>query len=225
MDNTDYDIIDCFTKNKSFTQGFYYYKNFLYESTGLYGKSIIRKLEKDRIIKEKKLDDNYFGESITIFDNMIYQLTWKSKIGFIYDMNFNVIKKFNFNTYTKQGWGITHNKNNIIVSDGSHYLYFWNKKTLLEEFRIPIYYNGSKLNNINDLQVHDDCIIANIWKTNNIVKIDFEGNVIKMYNLSYLVDQIDIIDSDTVLNGIASDGKYLYVTGKNFGKVWKILIF
>ena len=231
----DYEIIKTFNHNTEyFTQGLIFHKGFLYESTGIKGKSIISKTKIDnnslKEVKKIKLENKYFGEGITIFDDQIIQVTWKSKIGFVYNLDLKFQKEFEFKTSTKEGWGITNNDNELIVSDGSHYLHYWDPK-MVETKKITISYQGNKIDNLNELEYYQDSngkeyVLANIWLTNKIAVIDLQtGKVEKMLDFSYLSKLCKNINKD-VLNGIAYDKKsdFFYITGKNWDTIFCVQI-
>jgi len=131
-----YKIINEFPHDKSaFTQGFEYHEGFFYESTGQRGKSTLRKVEIEtgKIIKKIDIDKKYFAEGMTIFNDKIYQLTWQGNIGFVYNLEtFELEKTFNYKQ-SKEGWGLTHNNQKLIKTDGTERMWFLNTKTLKEE--------------------------------------------------------------------------------------------
>lgn len=208
---------------KAFTQGLVYYKGFLYEGTGLNGASELRKVElkTGKVLQRKALAEKYFGEGIVLFEGKIYQLTWKNREGFIYDLNtFNQVGSFNYDT---EGWGFTQDGKSLILSDGSERLYFLNPKTLKPERSITVTLGGKPINNLNELEYIGGKIYANIWQTTQIVIVDpktgvVEG-VIDLRGLSLLMPA-----GADVLNGIAYDGegKRLFVTGKLWPMLFEI---
>ncbi len=225
VDEYDYKIINTYPHDKNaFTQGFLYKDGYLYEGTGRYGKSSIRKVDikTGKIIKIHKLAGNYFGEGISILNNKIYQLTWKSKVGFIYDMDFKLIDKFN---YDHEGWGLTNNGKQLIMSDGSDKLYFLNPDTLKKEREIEVKDEDKAVKKINELEYINGEIYANVWQDDYIIKINPDnGKVTGIINLSNIIEPTDYNYELNVLNGIAYDNKNdrLFVTGKLWPKIFEI---
>lgn len=167
---------------------------------------------------EKKivLNDQYFGEGITILNNKLYQLTWKSRIGFVYDLrSFEKIKEFKL---PNDGWGITHNGTNLIVSDGSNKLTFLDTVYLKKIREVYVHHNSSPIDRINELEFIDGYIYSNRWMTNEILKIDLvSGNVVGRLDLTNIVSLVKQRSSSAdVLNGIAYERKsgLLLITGK-----------
>lgn len=218
----------------SFTQGLMYYNGVLYESTGnpdnaLNNGSWIGPVELTTGQKTKKvtLDSPLFGEGITILKDKVYQITWQNKKGFVYDLKtFKQLQEFNYN---HEGWGITHNGSELIISDGSSNIYFWDPATLKEVRRISIQDHNGLRNNINELEFINGFIFANVWQSNDILKIDpSTGNVVGLLDLSSLKQTYPELNaansSEKVLNGIAwdSSANRLFVTGKNWSKLFEL---
>jgi glutamine cyclotransferase len=210
---------------KSFTQGFTIHKGKLYESTGQNNSWIgIVNITTGEAEKKITLPSTYFGEGITILNNKIYQLTWQSKIGFVYDLNtFEKIRDFN---YATEGWGITHNNEHLIMSDGSDKLYFLDTVNLSLVKSLPVTYEGKVLNQLNELEYIDGFVFANVWQSNSIVKIDISnGKVVGLMDLSVLVSQASMVNpSMDVLNGIAwhAGTKSMLVTGKYWPFIYSL---
>lgn len=220
-----YKVLTEYNYPISYTQGLVYHQGTLYESTGLYGKSVVRKinLESNKLEKEIKIGDQYFGEGITIFNNKIIHVTWKSMTGFVYDLDLNKLEEFKFTTTRNEGWGITHDNKNLIVSDGSEYLHFWDPETKKEVKKIKVLDKGIPVKDLNELEYFEGYVLANVWKTNKIVVVNASTGVVEnTIDFSELAKNIVIDDSNSVFNGIAYDGTNFYVTGKNWGKIWKI---
>lgn len=218
----------------SFTQGLIYYNGVLYESTGNPNNapnngSWIGPVEISTGQQTKKvtLPSSIFGEGITILNDKVYQITWQNKKGFVYDLKtFKQLQEFSYN---HEGWGITHNGSELIVSDGSSNLYFWDPATLKELRRISIQDQNGLRNNINELEFINGFLYANVWQSNDILKIDpATGNVVGILDLSSLKqtypDLVGESSSDKVLNGIAwdSSANRLFVTGKNWSKLFEL---
>lgn len=201
----------------AFTQGLVYYQDKIIESTGG-DNSWIAEYDVVSGKYEKKviLDQNYFGEGITILHDKLFQLTWKSKIGFVYDVN--TFKKIGEFTYDFEGWGITHDNQHLIISDGTDKLHYFDTLTLQEVFTKSIKNNNRKTSNLNELEFIDGFIYANQWQTNYILKIDTgTSEVVKEFDLGYLAEGITRGNPQAdVLNGIAyhPDTKDIFITGK-----------
>ena len=224
----NYEIVNTYPHNtEHFTQGFEIHQGNFYEGTGEYEKSGIYQfdLQTGQILKSAKLEDKYFGEGITILNNKLYQLTYKEKTGFIYELNtFARIDSFSYDT--PEGWGLTNDGKYLIKTDGSEFLHFIHPETMQLEKKLPVYDNKGPVKYLNELEYYDGYIYANIWTTNYAVKIDAEtGKVIAKINfeglLSFMYNPDNRID---VLNGIAIDrrnGK-MYVTGKLWPKLFEV---
>ena len=223
----DYEIVNSYPHNKNaFTQGLLYKDGYLYEGTGLKGKSSLRKvdLETGEIEKIYQLDNKYFGEGITILNDKIYQLTWKANTGFVYNLDFEVVEKFDYKT---EGWGLTHNNKELIMSDGSSKLYFFNPKTFKKTKEITVTKNGKKVNNINELEYIKGKIYANIWQKDYIVIINpLDGKISGIIDLEGIINPDNFDHEINVLNGIAYDSKNdrLFVTGKLWPKLFEIKV-
>ncbi|MFW6007267.1 MAG: glutaminyl-peptide cyclotransferase [Halanaerobiales bacterium] len=220
-----YNIVNTYPHDReAFTQGLLYKDGYLYEGTGLYGESSLRKvdLETGKIIKIKKLSDEYFGEGITIFKDKIYQLTWKAKTGFVYNMDFELIDQFD---YPGEGWGITHDGENLIMSDGTENIYFLDPDTLEEVKKIKVKIKEEPVLNINELEYIKGEIYANIWQENHLIKIDPEtGNVTGIIDLTGIIEREKYNYEIDVLNGIAYDkeSERIFITGKLWPLVFEI---
>jgi len=211
--------------SKAFTEGLYYEDGYLYESTGLYGQSTLRKveLESGNVIQEIHLADDLFGEGLTVVGDKIYQLTWKAKIGFIYDKtSFQKIGEFHYPT---EGWGLTFDGNNLIMSDGTSTLHFMSLQDFHEVRTINVRMDGEPVTNLNELEYIQGEIYANIWQTTFIVKIDPQsGQVIDRIDFEGLIPLLGVKQPIDVLNGIAYDtgGDRLFVTGKYWSKIFQV---
>ena len=197
----------------------------LLEGSGLWGESSLRRvdLETGLVNQFLPLPDQYFGEGITVFDDRIIQLTWKSRIGFVYDSdNFNLLNTFN---YAHEGWGITHDGQRLIVSDGTPTIRFWDPETLQESGQIHVNDEYGLVTLLNELEYVEGEIFANVWLTDTIVRIDpNSGRVIGRIDLTGLLPQENRDGSEGVLNGIAYDstGGRLFVTGKRWPTLYEI---
>lgn len=213
--------------NEAFTQGFVYHNGYFYESTGQNGKSTLRKTEitTGKVLQKIDLDKEYFGEGITIKDGKIYQLTWRKKIGFIYDLeNFKLEKTFDYGQ-SKEGWGLTHNNTYLVKTDGTERMWFLNPKTFEEVSYIETYTNKRKAEKLNELEFVGGKIYANIWQQNAILIVEpSTGAIEAIVSLKGLQSKAGQNGEDNVLNGIAydADNDRLFVTGKNWNKVFEI---
>ena len=209
----------------SYTQGLVYQDGFLYEGTGQKGQSVLRKIELEtgKVLQEKRLPDAYFGEGIVLWKDKIIQLTWQSRIGFVYDLaTFQQLRSF---TYNREGWGITHDGKRLIMSDGSSTLYFWDPETLKEIGHLDVDDKGNPVKELNELEYIKGEIYANIWQTDRIARISpTTGHVISWMDLKGL--KANVNQGAEVLNGIAYDSKKnrLFVTGKWWSKIFEIKV-
>jgi glutaminyl-peptide cyclotransferase len=212
---------------QAFTQGLFVKDGQLYESTGQKGQSTLRKvdLKTGKVLQKKALADEYFGEGSTPVGDTIVGLTWQSNVGFIYDAKTFALKgRFN---YKGEGWGLASDANNVYMSDGSFEIRILDPKTLEERRRIRVTAEGKPITQLNELEVVDGQIFANVWGTDVIARIDpASGNVVGWIDLTGLLPpaQRGTASPDAVLNGIAYDGKHhrLYVTGKLWPKLFEI---
>ena len=210
---------------RAFTQGIEYRDGFLYEGTGLNGESSLRKVEltTGKVLQKAAVSSQYFGEGITTWGDTIVQLTWQSQIGFVYDRStFKQLWTFG---YTGEGWGLTHNTSELIMSDGSASLRFIDPKTLMEKRRVLISDAGIIIRDLNELEWVNGEIYANVWQTNFIARISpSTGHVTGWIDLTGLLSPEEQRGGADVLNGIAYDaaGKRLFVTGKLWPKVFEI---
>ena len=209
----------------AFTQGLQYADGKLYESTGLYGESTVREIELESgdILRRLSLQENYFGEGLTVFHDKIYQLTWKAGICFVYDRKtFDLLREF---AYDIEGWGLTHDGIHLIMSDGSDTLYFRDPDTFEIAHCLSVTLNGAPLLMLNELEFIRDVIYANIWQTDTIAIINpSNGSVVGLVDASGLLEAYDSYERTGVLNGIAYDqySDRLFVTGKLWPKLFEI---
>jgi glutamine cyclotransferase len=223
----DYEVVHAYPHDPSaFTEGLFYLNGYLYESTGLEGHSSIRKvrLETGKVVKKLDIPAQYFGEGIVEWHGHLISLTWKTHIGFIFDLHtFKLQHEFH---YKGEGWALTRNDRHLIMSDGTPQLRYLDPDTLTETGNIEVTVEGKALNNVNELEWVKGQIYANVWQTNWIVRIDpSNGRVVGAVNLTGLLKPADIVMGQTdVLNGIAYDAKNdrLFVTGKNWPKLFEI---
>lgn len=218
--------------NNAYTQGLEFYKDTLYESTGQKGRSFLRKLDykTGKVWAQVDLDKAYFGEGITILNDKIYQLTWQSGIGFIYDQK-NMTKLDNFQYgKSREGWGLTNDGEKIFKSDGTEKIWILDPDTLIEESYIETVTNSSIFNKANELEYVDGKIYANVYQKPSVMIIDSKTGAIEgVVNFSGLSDRITKgadWDANNVLNGIAyhPERKTFFVTGKEWDKLFEVTI-
>ncbi len=210
----------------AFTEGLFYQGGYLYESTGLDGHSSVRKvkLETGQVLERANLPADMFGEGIAPWNGKLVGLTWKGQVGYVLDLDsFDVKGQFG---YPGEGWGLTHNDTEMVMSDGTPDIRFLNPDTLVETHRIHVTAQGKPVDQLNELEWVDGEIYANIWQTDRIARIDPKtGHVIGWIDMTGLLPKSDFIPNHTdVLNGIAYDaaGKRLFVTGKMWPKLFEI---
>jgi glutamine cyclotransferase len=211
---------------KAWTQGLVIYQKKILESTGQPDHSWIAEVNLSSGEHDKKvnLSSQYFGEGITVLNNKIYQLTWEEKTGFVYDARtYKKLKEF---TYDTQGWGITHDNKNLIMSDGTAKLHFLDTTTLKVVRSVTVMDGGTRVKELNELEYINGYVYANVWNTNWILKIDpVSGKVTGRIDLSAIGEQIQTMYPEAnVLNGIAYDpnSKLLLITGKLWPKSYLI---
>ena len=223
-----YQVVRSFPHDRgAFTQGLIFRNGFLYEGTGLFGQSGIRKvkLETGEVVQVKPLASEYFGEGITDWNGNLIQITWQSQIGFVYDLDtFERTKTF---AYKGEGWGITHDGTRLIMSDGQPEgaLRFLDPGTLKETGRIIVRDARGPVTYLNELEYVKEEIFANIWQTDRIARISpKDGRVVGWIDLSGLLSAAERGTPNAVLNGIAYDaaGDRLFVTGKLWPRVFEI---
>jgi glutamine cyclotransferase len=213
---------------QAFTQGLIWCDGFLYEGTGLNSASSLRKvrLETGRVVQQHSLDRQYFGEGITEWGGRLLQLTWKSNLGFIYDRS--SLKVRGTFRYPGEGWGLTHDRDRLIMSDGTAALRFLDPRTLRETGRLNVQSGGTPLTDLNELEFVQGEIYANVFQTDWIARISPQtGAVTGWIDLRGLLPEVDGRIPVDVLNGIAYDagGNRLFVTGKLWPKLFEIELF
>ena len=225
-----YKIINEFPHDiTSYTQGLEFYNDTLYESTGQYKESKLRKVDykTGSILKNINLADDYFGEGLTILNNNIYQLTWQKGIGFIYDINsFEKTNSFKYGK-SKEGWGLCNDNNVIYKSDGSEDIWILNPETLVEQEYIQVYTNKGPIKEINELEWINGKIYANRYQKDGVAIINPKnGAVIGVIDFSPLKKLVKQHQGLDVLNGIAYNPKTktVFVTGKRWDKLFAIEI-
>ena len=227
-----YEIIGEYPHDISlYTQGLEFKNNILYESTGLNGYSSLRKFDvyNNQLIDVRFLDDEYFGEGLTILNNKIYQLTWKNRIGFIYDLKtMNMEKSFNYGQ-SSEGWGLANDGNNLYKSDGTEKIWIIDPVTLKEIDNIEIVTDKKKVKNINELEIVDEKIYANTYQFNKDVVLvinKLTGSVDGIIDFGNLRNKVKQHNNLDVLNGIAFNKKRnsFFITGKRWDKIFEVKI-
>ncbi|MES1953902.1 glutamine cyclotransferase [Salinisphaera hydrothermalis EPR70] len=207
----------------AFTEGLLISQGMLYESTGNYGHSDIRRVDlaSGRVLARHALADRYFGEGLALFGGRLYQLTWKSGTGFIYDADtLRPVGRFH---YAGEGWGLTRCGAQLVMSNGSATLQFVDPADFTVQRRLRVTENGSPVTHLNELETIDGLIWANVWLTDDIVRIDpADGHVVDRLDVSALADLMPA--SADVLNGIAYDARRdrVYITGKYWPTLFRI---
>jgi glutamine cyclotransferase len=209
----------------AYTQGLAYRDGFLYEGTGLNGRSSLRKVdvESGKVLQRVDLKPEFFGEGITLFKNEIVQLTWKSQTGFIYNLSdFRLLRQF---SYSGEGWGLATNGKDIFMSDGTAEIRVLDGSTLQEKRRFTVRDGSTSVTELNELEwVHGE-ILANVWQTDRIARISPQnGRVVGWIDLTGILSPVYRQERDAVLNGIAYDsrGNRLFVTGKLWPSIFEI---
>ncbi len=223
----NYEIVKIYPHDPTaFTEGLEYHEGDLFEGTGLEGASDIRrvKLETGEILQKVLIPANQFGEGVTEFGGKLYQLTWQSRVGYVYDAkSIKLEKTFKYKT---EGWGLTHDDKQLIYSDGTPNIFFMDPKSLRVTSSIFVTApDGSPVNSLNELEYVSGEIWANIWYTDLLARINPKtGKISSFVNLKGLPNGVLNRNSQAVLNGIAYDaaGKRLFVTGKNWAFLFEI---
>ena len=212
---------------KAFTQGLEYHDGFLYEGTGLKGQSAIRKveLETGKVVQEEKINPAYFGEGITLTAGKLFELTWQTRTGFVYDAKtFKLIRNFG---YFGEGWGLTHDDTGLVMSDGTSTLRFLELTRFTERRRLKVIDTGVPVPNLNELEMVKGEIWANVWQTDYIARISpRDGRVLAWINLKGLLSPAVAKTKVDVLNGIAYDqaNDRIFVTGKLWPMLFEIKV-
>jgi glutamine cyclotransferase len=212
----------------AFTEGLAFWQGRLFESTGLYGESVVRELDpgSGKELRRARLDDRYFGEGITILNGRLYQLTWREHMCLIYDAaSFHKLAEL---TYDGEGWGITNDGRSLITSDGSEWLRYRDPASFAVTRSIQVTLAGRPIEQLNELEYIHDEIWANVWHGKIIVRISpADGRVVAVVDASTLVDStVRSSASDDVLNGIAFDtaSGSLLITGKRWPVIYKLAL-
>jgi glutaminyl-peptide cyclotransferase len=212
--------------SRAYTQGLVYRDGVLFESTGLNGRSTLRKvrLETGEVLQQHQLEARHFGEGLVDWNNQLIQLTWQTNVGFVYDLaTFKPLRQF---TYPGEGWGLTHDGKRLIMSDGqpTGELRFLDPATLRETGRLTVRDGGRPVANLNELEFVRGELFANVYQTDRVARVDpATGLVVGWIDLSGLLTPAERRDTD-VLNGIAYDaaGDRLFVTGKLWPRLFEV---
>lgn len=210
----------------AYTQGLIFRQDVLYEGTGLHGQSSLRRvaLETGQVEQMIALPEQYFGEGITELDGKIYQLTWQEQTGFVYNLaDFAQLATF---SYPTEGWGLTHDGDRLIMSDGSEFLYFLDPETLQAVSQVAVSAEGMPVPRLNELEYVEGEVWANVYQTACIARIDpVSGRVVGWIDISGILPMKDLPGTE-VPNGIAYDpaGQRLFVTGKYWPKLFEIRV-
>ena len=227
-----YEIVNKYKHDPdAFTQGLVFHDGFFYESDGEYGESNLRKVEPEtgKVLQKVSLGNNYFAEGLTLFNDKLYQITWREGTAFVYDLDFKLIKQIK---YSGEGWGLTHDDKNLILSDGTHVIRFVDPETFQTVRTITVMReNGQPLMEINELEYVKGEIWANVWHSeninlpNHIARIDPQtGKLLGWINLDGISPSDVRSDAESVLNGIAYDEATdrIFVTGKKWKNLYEI---
>jgi len=226
-DNYGFKVKRSYPHDKgAYTQGLEYVDGFLLEGTGNNGESSLRKvnLETGEIIKYRDLSSEFFGEGITRINNKIYQITYRSQVGFVYnETSFELERKIFYQN--KEGWGLCNDGKNILMSDGTHIIYFMDTVYFSVERKIEVFDNEKEVNLLNELELIDGILYANRYTTNEIVMIDPDnGKVLGKIDMTGILDPKDKHPRIDYFNGIAYDklNKRIFVTGKYWPKIYEV---
>lgn len=219
-----YSVVKTYPHDSSaFTEGLVFDNGVLYESTGIYGSSSLRRVALDNgsVLQEVLLPADYFGEGLTVVNGSLVQLTWQNNTGFVYDKTFGLVGNFSYST---EGWGLTYDGSRLIMSDGSSNLFFLDPVTFQKVGQVSVHDGNSSVTNINELEYVNGDVYANIWMQQKIAIINPQTGQVKGW-----IDLTGIYqssDPNAVLNGIAYDSKTdrLFVTGKDWPNLYQITI-
>jgi glutamine cyclotransferase len=221
-----YEVVNSYPHDRtSFTQGLLWQAGDLYESTGQYGQSKLRRLEfpSGKVLKETSLSPELFGEGLALVGNRLIQLTWTSHRGFVYDLiTFTPQREFSYDT---EGWGLTCDGTKLILSDGSSDLFYIDPETYKPAGKLSVRMNGLPIRQLNELEFIDGEIWANVWQTDLILRIDpSSGLVTSFLDLNGILAASDRANEGAVLNGIAYDAEHkrIFVTGKLWPRIFEI---
>ena len=223
-----YEVVNSYPHDPmSYTQGLVWADGGFYESSGLYGQSKLRRLEfpSGKVLKQIQIDPELFAEGLALIESRLIQLTWKSHRGFVYDKDtFRLLHEFSYDT---EGWGLTFDGKNLILSDGSSDLFYLDPQTFKPTKTLPVTMNGQPVRDLNELEFIDGEIWANVWQTDLIIRINpGTGQVASFLNLKAILKPSERPGSEAVLNGIAYDSeqKRIFITGKLWPRIFEIKV-
>ena len=223
-----YEVVNSYPHDPdAFLQGLVWYDNGFYESTGLYGRSTLRRVEfpSGKVVKSIALAPELFGEGLALVGDHLIQLTWQAHRGFVYDReSFKLLREF---TYDTEGWGLAYDGKNLILSDGSSTLSYLDPQTYQSVRKLQVTMNGRPITELNELEFIEGEIWANVWETDLILRIDpATGQVTSFLNLKGILAPSDRKGTEDVLNGIAYDSerKRVFVTGKLWPRLFEIKV-
>ena len=222
----DYQVIRSYPHNPQFfTQGLLFHEGKLYEGTGRHGQSALMQLDMEtgEVVSRRPLASRYFGEGIAVANGQLFQLTWRENMVFVYDEQ--TLAPVTSHFWPLEGWGLTWNGEHLILSDGTDQLYFVNPETFVAEKQVAVRVGDQPLHRLNELEYIDGEVWANVWMSQQIVRIDPQsGQVSGIIDLTGLADQTQTSGSDSVLNGIAwnEQTRQLIVTGKLWAHLFEI---
>ena len=228
VERCGYRIVQSYPHDtSSFTQGLFWHDGHLYEATGQYGRSRVARLDLDtgKALAQTKLPSDQFGEGITRWGDQIIGVTWQGGVGNRWSIK--DLKPAGTFTYEGEGWGVTMVEGSLVLSDGTPDLRFFDPATMKEQKRVTVRFASRPIPMLNELETIDGQVWANVWMTDFIVRIDpATGNIASLLDLSTLKADAGASGTDSVLNGIAWDekGKRLFVTGKNWPKLYQIVL-
>ncbi|HEX7025726.1 MAG TPA: glutaminyl-peptide cyclotransferase, partial [Gammaproteobacteria bacterium] len=200
-------------------------EGYLYESTGLYGRSKINVIDlaDSKTVKSINMDKRHFGEGLAVIDDRLVQLTYRERLGLVYDkQTLELVSQFHYPT---EGWGITYDGSHLIMSNGSSHLFYLDPESYRRKHSLKVEEDGVPVSNLNELEYIDGLIFANIWRTNFVAQIEPKtGRVVGKIDFGKLADRYKDDKSVDVLNGIAYDkaGQRLFVTGKLWPEIFEV---
>ena len=221
-----YEVVEEFPHDaEAFTQGLLLSDGDWIESTGGYGKTSVRRVEKEtgKVLLKKDVEREFFGEGLAELEGKFYQLTWQKQKGFVYDAK--TLERLRSFSYRGEGWGLTTDGQSLIMSDGSDRLRFLDPKTFRVWREVSVHLNGEPVRMLNELEFIEGEIFANVWHTDKIVRINpTTGNVVGVVDLAGLYPEAGRRNPEYVLNGIAYDAatQEVFVTGKCWPKIYQI---
>jgi glutaminyl-peptide cyclotransferase len=211
----------------AFTEGLLFWDGVLIESTGLYGHSTLRKVEVEtgKVLQEVTLSDKFFGEGIAVLDGKIFQLTWQSHHGFIYDAR--TMKLLGEFPFAGEGWGLATDGRSLVMSDGTNRIRYIDPITFQVTRTIDVLAHGQPVKMLNELEFVKGELYANVWQTEFVLRIDpATGRILGAIDFVGILPQVDRAKGTDVMNGIAYDpqGDRLFVTGKNWPDLFEVKV-